>query len=97
MMPVIPHFSNECIKLLNIIENIQWPKVNRANLIQDSCKYVIQVNGKTRKVIEDRKDITKDELITMIKKDLKLFKYIKDETKIKKIIFIPNKLINVIL
>ena len=97
MMPVIPHFSNQCIKLLNITENIQWPKVNRANLIQDSCKYVIQVNGKTRKVIEDKKDITKDELITMIKKDLKLFKYIKDETKIKKIIFIPNKLINVIL
>jgi leucyl-tRNA synthetase len=82
---------------LNITENIQWPKVNRANLIQDSCKYVIQVNGKTRKVIEDRKDITKDELIVIIKKDSKLFKYIKDDTKIKKIIFIPNKLINVIL
>ena len=76
MMPVIPHFSNECIKLLNITENIQWPKVNRANLIQDSCKYVIQVNGKTRKVIADRKDITKDELIVIIKKDSKLFKYI---------------------
>ena len=97
MMPVIPHFSNECIKLLNITENIQWPKVNRANLIQDSCKYVIQVNGKTRKVIEDRKNITKDELIMIIKKDSKLFKYIKNDIKIKKIIFIPNKLINVIL
>ena len=97
MMPVIPHFSNECIKLLNITENIQWPKINQANLIQDSCKYVIQINGKTRKVIEDKKDITKDELITIIKKDLKLLKYIKDDTKIKKIIFIPNKLINVIL
>ena len=97
MMPVIPHFSNECIKLLDISENIQWPKINQANLIQESCKYVIQVNGKTRKVIEDKKDITENELITMIKKDLKLFKYIKDDNKIKKIIFIPNKLINVIL
>jgi leucyl-tRNA synthetase len=97
MMPVIPHFSNECIKLLNITENIQWPEINQANLIQDSSKYVIQVNGKTRKVIEDKKNITKDELITVIKKDTKLYKYIKDDTKIKKIIFIPNKLINVIL
>ena len=97
MMPVIPHFSNECIRLLNITENIQWPTINQANLIQDSCKYVIQVNGKTRKVIEDKKDITKDELINIIKKESKLFKYIKDDTKIKKIIFIPNKLINVIL
>ena len=97
MMPVIPHFSNECIKLLNITENIQWPKINQANLIQDSCKYIIQIDGKTRKVIEDKKDLTKDKLIIIIKKDLKLLKYIQDDTKIKKIIFIPNKLINIIL
>ena len=97
MMPVIPHFSNECLRLLNIKENIHWPKINLESLIQDKCKYVVQINGKTRKVIENENNISKDELLNIIKNDLKLIKYINDDSEIKKIIFIPNKLINIIL
>jgi leucyl-tRNA synthetase len=26
--PVIPHFSNECVKMLNINEKMLWPNVN---------------------------------------------------------------------
>ena len=97
MMPVIPHFSNECLRLLNIKENIHWPKINLESLIQDKCKYVVQINGKTRKVIENENNISKEELLNIIKNDLKLIKYINDDSEIKKIIFIPNKLINIIL
>jgi leucyl-tRNA synthetase len=97
MMPVIPHFTNECMKLLNINKNIQWPKIDIKSLVQDNYKYVIQINGKTRKILESKSNLTKDELIFQIKKDSKLIKYIKGNTKIKKIIFIPNKLINIII
>ena len=96
MMPVIPHFVNECIKLLNIKDDISWPEINSKDLIQENTKYVIQFNGKTRQVIEEKNNLTKDELFILIKKNKKLIKYIEDKTKIKKIIFIPNRLINII-
>ena len=97
MMPVIPHFANECIKLLNINENIEWPKIGKKTLIPDIIKYVIQINGKTRQVFEGKNNLTKDELINLIRQDSKLIKYINHDTKIKKTIFIPNKLINIII
>ena len=96
MMPVIPHFVNECIKLLNIKDDVSWPEINSKDLIQENTKYVIQFNGKTRQVIEEKNNLTKDELFILIKKNKKLIKYIEDKTKIKKIIFIPNRLINII-
>jgi leucyl-tRNA synthetase len=97
MMPIIPHFANECIKLLNINENIEWPKIGKKTLIPDIIKYVIQINGKTRQVFEGKNNLTKDELINLVRQDSKLIKYINYDTKIKKIIFIPNKLINIII
>ena len=26
IMPIVPHFSSECLKLLNSSENLKWPK-----------------------------------------------------------------------
>ena len=97
MMPVIPHFANECIKLLGITEDAHWPKIDERNLIQDHCKYIIQINGKTRKVIEEKNNLSKEVLISMLEKDAKINKYLEKDTKIKKTIFIPNKLINIII
>jgi len=97
MMPIIPHFSNECLKILDVDENIEWPKINFNNLSEDKTKYVVQINGKTRQVIEQKKDLNKEELILLIKKDQKLSKYVQENSKIKKLIFIHNKLINIII
>ena len=97
MLPVIPHFSNECIKLLGITKDIQWPKIDDQSLVRDHCKYIIQINGRTRKVVDEKKNLSKVELINLIKTDTKLIKYLKEDTLIKKTIFIPNKLINIII
>ena len=97
MLPIIPHFSNECLKLLNVNKNVEWPKIDLKNLSQDKTKYVIQINGKTRQIIEQKKDLNKEELILLIKKDQKLSKYIQENSKIRKSIFIHNKLINIII
>ncbi|MDC0509948.1 leucine--tRNA ligase [Candidatus Pelagibacter sp.] len=93
--PVLPHFSSECIEMLNIKEKISWPEVDEIFLIEDNIKYIIQINGKTRKVIETKKDISEDTLITKIKEDNKLNAFLNDRN-IQKKIFIPNKLINLI-
>ncbi len=93
--PVIPHFSNECMELVNIKEKISWPKVEESFLIEDNIKYIIQFNGKTRKIIETKKNISEDTLIKKIKEDNKLNEFLKNKN-IQKKIFIPNKLINII-
>ena len=39
MMPVIPHFANECISLLKINTKIEWPKINKDLLIARKNKF----------------------------------------------------------
>src|SRR6056300_777060 len=97
LLPIIPHFANECIQLLGLKENIKWPKIDTKSLVKDTIKYVIQINGKTRQLIEDASNLSENDLVNLIKKDTKLSKYIPEDSKIKKIIFIPNKLINIIV
>ena len=96
MSPVIPHFTNECLEMLKINENLEWPKIDTKVLIETSVKFIIQINGKTRKILETKKNIDEENLMIEIDKDPKINVYIKDK-KIKKRIFIPNKLINFIV
>jgi leucyl-tRNA synthetase len=39
--PVIPHFSNECMEMINIKEKILWPKVDEKFLFEDNIKFII--------------------------------------------------------
>ena len=96
MSPVIPHFTSECLKMINNKNEIKWPKVNQDLLVVKNINYVIQVNGKKRGLIEAKRDILNEELIELIKKNKDINKYL-EEKKIKKKIFIPNKLINIIV
>ena len=96
MSPVIPHFSNECLSLLNNNIEVKWPDVDKKLLIEENIKFVVQINGKTRGVIDTKRQSSENDLIEMIKKDLSLNKYLKNKD-IKRKIFIPNKLINIIL
>ncbi len=93
--PVIPHFSNECMEMIAIKEKILWPKVDEKFLFEDNIKFVVQFNGKTRKIIISKRDTTEDLLLNKIREDNKLNEYLKNKD-IQKKIFIPNKLINII-
>jgi leucyl-tRNA synthetase len=81
--------------LLNIEEKMLWPKINDKILIEDNIKFIIQFNGKTRKIIISKKDTSEDMLLAKIKEDNKLNEHLKNK-EIKRKIFIPNKLINII-
>ena len=93
--PVIPHFSNECMTMLNTNGKILWPKINEKFLLEENIKFIIQFNGKTRKIIISKKDTSEDLLLEKIKEDSKLNDFL-DNKSIQKKIFIPNKLINII-
>ncbi|MDA8726819.1 leucine--tRNA ligase [Candidatus Pelagibacter bacterium] len=97
MSPVIPHFANECMEILNIKEDeVYWPKTNETYLTEDTIKFIVQINGKTRKIIDSQKDTSEEELLLKIQTDVKLNNYLKTGS-IQKKIFVPNKLINIII
>ena len=96
MSPVIPHFSNECLEIIEIKDKITWPKHIEKLIEEDEVTIVIQINGKKRGLIKDKKNINESQVIEKINKDPNLTKYLKDN-EIKKKIFIPNKLINIII
>ena len=83
------------MKILNIDEKMLWPKVNEKFLLEENIKFIIQVNGKTKKIIISKKDTSDDLLLEKIKNDNKLYELIKNKN-IQKKIFIPNKLINIL-
>ena len=96
MIPIIPHFASECIKKNGFDEDQKWPTFDEKQLIEDKINYVIQINGKKRALIEANPDLTEANLLDKIKKNNILNKYLKNN-EFKKVIYVKNKLINIIL
>ena len=94
MIPIIPHLANECLKRINY-NVIEWPEYDETLLVEDIIPYVIQVNGKKRAIIEAKRDILDEELFEIVQQNKNLKKYC-SEKEIKKKIFVPNRLINII-
>ena len=95
MIPVIPHFSYECLSILNS-DNIEWPKYNEKILIESMVNIVIQINGKKREIIKTNIKTTEDELLNKINENKNLDKYLHGK-EIKRKIYIPKKLMNIII
>ena len=77
MQPVIPHFSNECLELINVFD-VKWPKYDEKMIQEEKINLVIQINGKKRNLIEIEPDKPEEELFEIIQKDEKIIKYIQN-------------------
>ena len=96
MMPVIPHFSSECLKDIKTEKINVWPIIDKKYLIEDEIEIVVQINGKKRTNILCKKGIDEENLFKLINENEKLKKFL-NEKKIIKNIYIKDKLINLIL
>ena len=94
--PVLPHLINECLEEMNYNKNNTWPVIEEKYLENENIDYVIQINGKKRSLINAEKDLKQELLFELVKKDKLLDKYLKD-LSIKKIIFIKNRLMNILV
>ncbi len=95
LMPVIPHFSNECLQTIKKTDGIIWPTYDESQLEESTVVIVVQINGKKRGIINTKKDIDESDLMESIYSNEKITKYF-DKNKIQKKIYIKNKLINII-
>ena len=53
--------------MIDIKDRVIWPNVDENYLLEESIKYIIQFNGKTRKIIKDEIMVLKQKSITEIK------------------------------
>jgi len=77
------------------IHNQPWPKYDKNLINEEKIKIIIQVSGKLRGEVEiSQKEANNEEKITKLaEKEPKVERYLKGK-KIKKIIFVPEKIIN---
>ena len=96
MIPFTPHLAHECLSNLNCKEVTKWPKISKKILENIKINMVIQVNGKTRDVLNIRKELSEIEINKLVMKSSKANKHLMNK-KIIKTIFIKNKIINYII
>ncbi|PIQ90567.1 MAG: leucine--tRNA ligase [Candidatus Omnitrophica bacterium CG11_big_fil_rev_8_21_14_0_20_41_12] len=99
LSPIAPHFCEELWEILGYNESIfkaPWPKFNPELLIEENVELVIQVNGKLRSKIEVPRNIAEDKLKELVLKDEKLISWFEGKSP-KKIIIVPQKLINIVI
>jgi len=96
LLPLIPHFSMQCLEELGDLDKKEWPKVDLKYLKSDTIQIVIQINGKKRTTITAHEGIEESEVILLLKKTEYYEKKIK-ESKIKRIIYVKNRLVNLII
>lgn len=98
LYPFAPHISEEAWEHLGSSESLTYvafPEIDSTYLVEDTITYVIQVNGKLRGSYELPNDQTQEKLLSLAKKEPKIAKYLEGE--IKKVIFVPNKLLNIVV
>jgi len=99
LLPFAPHLAEELwekAEFKGICCNQKWPKYNPKLIKEKMITLVIQVNGKIRGKIEVETDISEEKAKELALKSEKIKKWLA-EKEIKKIIFVPGKLINFVL
>ena len=94
MIPFTPHLARECLEKLNCKDPNKWPMIKEDFL--ENIKFAIQVNGKTRDIIEVKKGLNEETINSIVVEVSKANKFIKDNKILKKI-FVKDKIINYII
>tara|TARA_Y100000768_G_scaffold203584_1_gene153178 strand:- start:5536 stop:8094 length:2559 start_codon:yes stop_codon:yes gene_type:complete len=97
--PMVPHLAEECWSILGnnkTLSHVNWPEVKKDLLIKENVILIIQINGKKRGELEINTNSNEEE-VTQKALDLK---NISDFTKgkaIKRKIYIPGKILNLVV
>ena len=93
LIPFTPHLALECLEQLGAKEINKWPEINDELVVDEKIKIAIQINGKTREIMETKKDLDEKNVIIECKKIQKINDILQNK-KIIKIIFVKNRIIN---
>lgn len=98
LAPVTPHLSeylwNEYGTPGALTDN-GWLEVDEAALVKDEITYVVQVNGKLRAKLDVAASASKEQVEALAKSDENVQRFL-DGLTVRKIIVVPNKLVNIV-
>jgi len=92
--PIIPHVCWELSDSYFNLNNFRKIDIKEEVFVEESIALVVTVNGKKRGDIEVAKDLSKEEILEMAKQNVA--KWIDGKDIIKEI-YVPNKLINIVV
>jgi len=99
LSPFTPHICEELWERLgnkNFIIKEKWPEYNQELVKEEEIELVVQINGKLRDTIKVPADISEEEAKKAALEREKIKKWIEGK-EIKKIIFVQNKIINIVV
>jgi leucyl-tRNA synthetase len=99
LSPIVPHICHSLWLELghsNAVVGETWLSVDESALVQESLEYIIQVNGKLRSKVCVSASAIKSEIEAAALADEHIKHFI-GEQPVKKVIVVPNKLINIVI
>jgi leucyl-tRNA synthetase len=99
LMPFAPHLAEEIWQKLGYKEELStapYPAIIESYLYDAMATYVVQVNGKVRGKFDLPKDQTEEVILGLAKEHPQVKKYL-DGATISKIVFVPNKLLSLVI
>ena len=99
LAPIAPHLAEEMWANMghtSLVAMQSWPKADDAWLVQETIEMPIQVNGRLRDTMVLRLDAARADIESMVLKRDKVIKHLHGKQH-KKIIIVPNRVVNVIV
>jgi leucyl-tRNA synthetase len=99
LAPFAPHIAEELWHTIGeetTIVAAQWPEYDEKLLVEDSFKYPVSFNGKTRFTIELPREASQDEIREAVLSADEAQKWLEGKTP-KKVIIVPGRIINIVL
>ncbi|TXG77692.1 hypothetical protein E6P97_01420 [Patescibacteria group bacterium] len=99
LAPFAPHITEELWRDLGHDDSVHltnWPEWDEAQLVSDTITVVVQVNGKVRATISVAADASQADIVAAAKADDKVAAHVADQP-IRKEIYVPGKLVNLVV
>jgi len=99
LSPFAPHLADELWSLIGekgSLSEQKWLEYDKAYLKDRTTTIVLQINGRVRSHLEMEGEITQSKVKDLALKDARIQRHIKDK-KIKKIIYVPKKILNIVV
>ncbi|MEC8209087.1 MAG: class I tRNA ligase family protein, partial [Verrucomicrobiota bacterium] len=96
--PLAPHISEELWQSLGhtgSIVDAGWPEYDLSQVVVTSVKIIFQVNGKCRGDAQMPADVSKEAVLTAAKSNKRVLSFIEGK-EIKKVIYVPGKIVNIV-
>ena len=97
--PMVPHIAEEAWALLGetgLIADAPWPEIDESLLVEDEVTIAVQVRGKLRDTLTTAKGSSKADLEALALASEKVQRSL-DGAEIKKVIVVPDRLVNIVI